>query len=163
MKKQILLPIILLSQIFFGQVTLEKNTLVKDGQTYKMSQYEQVFSNPKALAYVKKSRNNGTFATIFGIAGGAAVGAGLGNIIFNNKTHRQQVMGYTFETKPDHSVAWLVTGIGAGLIAIGVPFAVSSAKNLKKAILAENGESTAFQPYFKVESAGIGFALSYNF
>jgi len=33
----------------------------------------------------------------------------------------------------------------------------------KKALEIENGEPTAFQPYFKLETAGTGMALSYNF
>ena len=59
--------------------------------------------------------------------------------------------------------SWTIIGIGAGLIGIGIPFAIAADKNAKKAIAIENGEPTAFQPYFKLESAGNGLALSYNF
>jgi hypothetical protein len=48
-------------------------------------------------------------------------------------------------------------------VGVGIPFALAANKNAKKAISIENGEPTAFQPYFKLESAGNGLALSYNF
>lgn len=65
--------------------------------------------------------------------------------------------------KQDKSAAWTAVGIGAGIVGIGIPFALAAKKNADKAIQLENSESTAFQPYFKVETAGNGLALSYHF
>lgn len=165
MTKILLLVAIVFSNLIYSQVTIENNHLIKDGQSYKLSQYDEVFQNPEAKVYIKKARTNNTVATILGFTGGLAIGGGLGDILFNNK---KTVTNYgygigTIETKPDHSVAWLVTGIGAGLVGIGIPFAIASKKNAEKAINLENSDATAFQPYFKIETAGNGFALSYNF
>ncbi|MCW4451571.1 hypothetical protein OK344_05050 [Kaistella sp. BT6-1-3] len=55
-----------------------------------------------------------------------------------------------------------MTGIGVVLIGIGIPFAIAANKNAKKALEIENGGATAFKPYFRVETAGTGMALSYN-
>lgn len=163
MKKVLFLTMALCFQSTYAQVELSGNKLMKDGQTYKMSEYQDVFKDPEALSCFKKARTNNTIGAVFGGVGGAAIGFGLADILFNNKTVVTSYGYGTLESKPDHSVAWLVTGIGAGLVGIGIPFALAAKKNAKKAIQAENGESTAFQPYFKLESGGTGLALSYNF
>lgn len=163
MQKILLLGLALSFQSVFSQVSMSGSKLVKDGQTYKISKYNDVFKNPEAVSYFKKARTSNTVGAIFGGIGGAAIGVGLAEVLLNNKTVVTNYGYGTIEAKPDHSVAWLVTGIGAGLVAVGIPFAIAANKNAKKAIALENGESTAFQPYFKLESAGSGLALSYNF
>jgi len=161
MNKTLLFSGILFTQIAFGQVSVKKNKLVKDGQTYKMSQYENVFSNAEALETFKKSRTNNTVGSIFAYTGGFGIGLGLGGILFSPKEYQHSLSGNMI--KNDKSGYWAIVGIGAGLVGIGIPFAIASKKNMDKALQIENGESTAFQPYFKLESAGNGLALSYNF
>lgn len=164
MKKIILLSLALLSQAAFSQVHIEKNKLVKDGKTYKMSKYNEVFQNSDAKDYFKKSRTNNTVGSILAYTGGFGIGFGIGRIIANGKETKVQIPYYgTLTTKPDNGGAWAAIGIGAGLIGIGIPFAIAAKKNANKAIAIENGESTAFVPYFKLESAGNGMSLSYNF
>ena len=163
MKKLLFLSIIICSQNIFAQVTTEKNKLVKDGQTYKMSQYKEVFKNPEALSYFKKARTNNTVGSIFAGIGGGVMGFGLARALSGNKATVTTNSG-TQTVKQDTGGAWAAVGIGAGIVGIGIPFAIATAKNAKKAIEIENGGSTTgFQPYFKLESAGTGLALSYNF
>lgn len=54
-------------------------------------------------------------------------------------------------------------GIGAGLVGIGIPFAISAEKNAKRALALENGESNVFKPHFKIENSENGIAFSYHF
>ena len=163
MKKFLLLGLLISFQIVFCQVSMEKNKLVKDGVKYKFSKYEEVFQNSEAKDYFKKARSNKTASEIFAYTGGFGLGFGLSAVLFGPKNQVYGSYGSQYEVKADKSVAWLVTGIGAGLIGIGIPFAIAADKNAKKAIELENGESIAFQPYFKLESAGNGLAFSYNF
>ncbi len=158
MKKILLLGLMSCYTISFSQVSIEKNKLLNNGQTYKISQYEKVFSNSEALILMKKSRTNNTIAQIFGFTGGLAIGTGLGIVITGGNSN------YTDLAKKDaRKKAWTVVGIGAGLVGIGIPFALSSKKNQDKALEIENSNSKAFQSYLKVESNGTGLALRYNF
>ena len=161
MTKFLLLSVIFISNFAFSQVTIEKNHLLKEGKSYKLSQYDEVFQNPEAKSYVKKARTNNTIGQIFAGVGGATMGFGLARALSGGKTTLTTNNGpQTF--KPDNSGAWAAVGIGAGIIGIGIPFVLSANKNLKKALDTENGtaQNTA---YFKFETAGNGFALSYNF
>lgn len=163
MKKILLLSSLICFQTAFSQVTMTGNKLEKDGQTYKMSQYNDVFKNPEAASHFKKARTNSTVGSIFAYTGGFSLGFGLSAVLFGPKKQVYGSYGSQYEVKADKSVAWLVTGIGAGLIGIGIPFAIAANKNAKKALEIENGGATAFKPYFKLETAGNGMALSYNF
>lgn len=162
MKKVLFLTIALFFQSTYAQVEMSGNKLMKDGQTYKMSKYNDVFKNPEALSYFKKARTNNTVGTIFAGVGGGVMGVGLARALSGGKTN-VTVNGQPQTIKQDNSAAWTAVGIGAGIVGIGIPFALAAKKNADKAIQLENGESTAFQPYFKLESAGTGLALSYNF
>lgn len=161
MKKFLLFTVLFSAQSVFSQVTMENNRLVKDGQTYKMSQYNDVFKNPEAATLFKKARTNATVGQVFAYAGGFSLGLGLATLISGKKnTVYANGTSYTKEAKKG-GLGFLAAGVG--LIGVGVPFAMSANKNAKKAIALENGEATAFQPYFKLESAGNGLAFSYNF
>ncbi|MGC4130021.1 MAG: hypothetical protein QM564_10830 [Bergeyella sp.] len=161
MKKGILFIGVFLAQFAFGQVSLEKNKLVKDGQTYKMSQYADVFQNQEALSLVKKYRTNNTVANVFAVTGGFGLGYGLTTLI-SGKKNTISANGTTY-TKEAKKGGWAFLAAGVGLVGIGIPFAIASKKNMDKAIQIENGEATAFQPYFQLEPTGNGLALSYNF
>lgn len=163
MNKILLLSAAVCFQSLFSQVTMEKNKLVKDGQTYKMSQYSEVFKNDAALAAFKKSRTNSTVSQIFAFAGGGLVGASIPMLLRKKETQTVYYPGggYTLQTAGPHGVGYLISGVV--LIGAAIPFAVAGDRKAKKAIALENGEGTAFQPYFKLESAGNGLAFSYNF
>lgn len=163
MKKILLLSGLLFFQSVFSQVKLEGNKLIKDGQSYKISQYREVFSNAEAQTYFKKARTNSTVGSIFAGLGGGVMGFGLARALSGNKATVSTPHG-TQTIKQDNGPAWTAVGIGAGIVGIGIPFAIAANKNAKKAIEIENGETgTAFQPYFRLESAGNGVAFSYNF
>lgn len=148
-------------QSIFSQVSMEKNKLVKDGVKYKFSKYEEVFQNNEAKDYFKKARTNNTVGSIFAYTGGFGLGFGLATLI-SGKENKISANGMTY-TKEAKKGGWGFLAAGVGLIGIGIPFAIAADKNAKKAIEIENGEPTAFQPYFKLENSGTGLALSYNF
>ncbi len=161
MKKGILFLGIFLAQFVSAQVSIEKNKLVKDGISYKFSKYEDVLQNTEAKEYFKKARTNNTVAQIFAYTGGFGLGYGLATLI-SGKENTISANGTTY-TKEAKSGGWAFLAAGVGLIGVGIPFALAVKKNMDKAIQMENGETTAFQPYFKLEPTGNGFALSYNF
>lgn len=146
-----------------AQVSIEKNRLIKNGESYKFSQYDQVFTNSVAKDYFKKSRSNSTIGNIFGGIGGGCIGFGLARALSGGNNNKVSDGINTYVIKKDNSGAWSLVGIGAGLIGIGIPFALAANKNAEKAIAIENGESVAFIPYFQIETAANGLALSYNF
>ena len=162
MKKILLLCLALSFQSAFSQVSMSGNKLMKDGQTYKISKYNEVFKNTEALSYFKKARTNNTVGTIFAGVGGGVLGVGIARALSGGQT-TVNINGQPQVIKQDKSAAWTAVGIGAGIVGIGIPFALAAKKNADKAIQLENSESTAFQPYFKVETAGNGLALSYHF
>lgn len=134
MKKILLFSSLISFHAVFSQVTMSGNKLLKNGQTYKMSQYQDVFKNPEAASYFKKARTNSTVGSIFAYTGGFSLGFGLSAVLFGPKKQVYGSYGSQYEVKADKSVAWLVTGIGAGLIGIGIPFALAADKNAKKAM-----------------------------
>lgn len=165
MKKITLLLCFATSLSVFGQVTIEKNRLVKDGTKYHFSKYESVFENPEARSSFKKAKTNSTVGQVFGFTGGLIAGFGLGQLIAGpqKQVTINPYTGTTTTTKVGKAKGWGLVGIGAVVIGAGIPFALSSEKHAKKALELENGETTAFKPHFKLESAGNGIALSYNF
>ncbi|WP_326981077.1 hypothetical protein VUJ46_12400 [Chryseobacterium sp. MYb264] len=161
MKKIIVVSFILLSQIAFSQVSVtRKGKLLKDGQEYRMTEYEKVFQNTEAKHYFQKYRTNSTVSMIFGGIGGGCMGFGLARALSGGDKTVTDQYGKQHKTE---TKGWGLVGIGAGLVAIAIPFALSSKKNFDKALNAENETSTAFYPYFKLEGSGNGMALSYNF
>ena len=74
-------------------------------------------SNPEAFKYMEKANSNMVPGTIFSFAGGFLVGWPIGTAIGG---------------KEDPN--WALAGIGAGLIAVSIPFAIGYNKNAKKAV-----------------------------
>ena len=164
MKKLLLLTTASCFQSAFSQVSMSGRKLSKEGQTYKITKYEQVFDNTEARNYFKNGRSNKTFGDILGTIGGVGMGFTLGQIISSPKeTTVQGLFGTTYVYKTDNSARWTVFGISAGIALASIPFYIGANKNFDKALKIENGESTAFQAYFKLETAGNGLAFSYNF
>ena len=163
MKKILLFGLLFCFQSIFSQVSLSGNKLVKDGQSYKFSQYQKVFANPVASDFFKKGRTNKTAGDVISSIGGFGMGFSLGMIIGSPKEQTFNTPYGSSSVKTDNSSRWTVFGVSAGIALASIPFYLGAKKNFDKAIEAENGEPTAFQPYFKVESAGNGLALSYHF
>lgn len=165
MKKSILILTVILSQFHFAQVSFDGKKFLKDGQSYKSKNYKQVFSDPVAQDYVKKARTNRVFGDVLGGIGGFGMGLSLGLIVSTPK-ERTYNLGYGYGSitqKTDNSARWTVFGISTGIALISIPFYVSAKKNIDKAVKTENGEATAFKPYFKLGSEGDRLAMSYNF
>lgn len=136
---------------------------VKGNQKYRLSEYKKVFTNAEALQYMKKARTNSTVSQVFGGIGGAFMGFGLGRAISGgNKTVTQNGMVIKEKAKG----TWGFIGAGLGIVGIGIPFALSSNKNLKKAVNAQNKSSENVETKatsYRFEIGGNGIALSYNF
>ena len=163
MKKVLLLGLVFCFQSIFSQVALSGNKLVKDGQSYKFSEYQKVFSNPVANDYFKKGRSNKTAGDVISSIGGFGMGLSLGLIISSPKDQNVNTPNGPVNAKTDNSARWTVLGVSAGIALVSIPFYLGAKKNFDKAIQTENEGSTAFQPYFKLQGAGNGLALSYNF
>ncbi len=133
---------------------------IKGDQKFRFSEYKKVFTNPEALNYMKKANTNGTVSQIFGAIGGAFVGYGLVKEITRNKT----VYYNGVAVKKKESGGWGFVGIGLGAIGIGIPFALSSGKNLKKAVETQNsGISEPKTASYRLDISGNSIGLTYNF
>lgn len=135
---------------------------IKGDQKYKFSEYRKVFTNQEALGYMKKANTNSTVSQIFGAIGGGFIGFGLGREITKNKT----VYYNGVAVKQKQSGGWGLMGIGIGAIGIGIPFAISAQKNLKKAISTQNNTpvtNEAKATSYRLDISGNSIGLSYNF
>lgn len=135
---------------------------IKGDQKFKFSEYKKVFTNPEALSYMKKSNTNGTVAQVFAGIGGAFIGYGLVKEVTRSKT----VYSNGVAIKKKESGGWGLVGIGLGAVGIGIPFAISSGKNLKKAMEIQNQNPVTNETKvtsYRLEISGSGIGLAYNF
>lgn len=134
---------------------------VRGDQTYKFSEYKKVFTNPEALGYMKKANTNSTVSQIFAAIGGGFIGFGLVKEITKNKTMYYNGIAY----KEKQKGGWGLMGIGLGFVGIGIPFAVSGGKHLKKAVNTQNKtpEADVKATSYRLDIGGNGVGLSYNF
>lgn len=139
---------------------------IKDGQTYKASEYKKVFTNTEALHYMKKARTNSTVSQIFGGIGGGLMGFGLARALSggDKETYQNGVL-----IKEKQNGNWGLVLAGLGFVGVGIPFAISSGKNIKKAVKTQNEADQASPTTdskttsYRFEIGGNGIALSYNF
>ncbi|SHJ67509.1 hypothetical protein SAMN04487911_13020 [Arenibacter nanhaiticus] len=158
MKKTILTLIFALVTITFCNA--QKIEIEKVFGGYKYSQNENqmtmkdlvktMTSNQQAFDLIKKAQSNNTLASIIGFAGGGLIGWPIGTAIGGGDAN------------------WTLAGIGAGLVAIGIPISSSANKKAKQAVELYNSSlnSTSFyefKPEFKVISDGNGLGISMNF
>lgn len=136
---------------------------IKGNQTYKASEFKKVFTNTEALNYMKKARANSTLSQIFGGIGGGLMGFGMARALSGGD---KEVYMNGVLIKEKQKGNWGLVGIGLGVVGIGIPFAISSGKNLKKAFKTQNeadsGESAKTTSY-RLDIGGNGVGLSYNF
>ena len=107
-------------------------------------------SNQQAFNLIKKAQSNNTLASIIGFAGGGLIGWPIGTAIGGGDAN------------------WTLAGIGAGLVAIGIPISSNANKKAQQAVELYNSSinSTAFKyfkPEFKVVANGNGIGLLMNF
>jgi hypothetical protein len=135
---------------------------IKGDQKFRFSEYRKVFTNPEALGYMKRSNTNGTVAQVFGAIGGGLIGFGLVKEITKTKT----VYYNGVAVKEKQKGGWGLIGAGLGAIGIGIPFAVSSGKNLKKAVNAQNrnpGTDETKATSYRLDLSGNSIGLTYHF
>lgn len=123
----------------------------QEGKTLSMGKLVKTMeSNPDAHVLIKKAQNNNILATMLGATGGVLVGYPIGTTLGGGKTN------------------WLMVGIGAGLVIVGIPITSGAKKNTKKAIELYNASLPANSFFeskldFKLSttSNGIGFLVSF--
>ncbi len=107
-------------------------------------------SNSEALKFMKRAKSNNVLASILGGTGGALIGFPIGAAIGGG------------------DVNWTLAGIGAGLVAIGIPISSGANKNAQKAVELYNASLISssfykFKPEFKFVANENGVGLSMNF
>lgn len=107
-------------------------------------------SNQEAYDLIKKAKSNTTLASVFGGLGGALVGWPLGTALGGGDPN------------------WVLAGVGAGLIVIGIPISVGANKKAKEAVGLYNASlnETSFyrhKPEFKINVKGTGLGVSMVF
>ena len=162
-----ILAVLVFTVSFSQEIKLNKSgtKFEKDGVTYKLSEYKTQFTNPIAKDYISNGRGSRTVANILGFGGGLLIGAGLPNALSSNKdsVFIDPYTGYSTKIKTKKP-GWTLVGIGLGVVAVAVPFAVVGNKKIRKGVETENKfKSTTTVNYlqFNVNDNGVG--LSYDF
>lgn len=105
-------------------------------------------SNPEATAEMKKANSNNTIASILGSTGGFLIGWPLGTALGGGEPN------------------WSMAGVGAGILAVSIPFSTAFTRHAKNAINIYNSspKATGMKPLdFKLQSTGNGVALKLTF
>jgi outer membrane lipoprotein SlyB len=158
MRKTILTLIFALATITFCNAQKIEMEKVFGGYTYTQNGNQMTMkdlvktmeSNKQAFDLIKKAQSNNTLASIIGFAGGGLIGWPIGTAVGGGDAN------------------WTLAGIGAGLVAIGIPISSSVNKKAKQAVELYNSSlnSTSFyefKPEFKILANGNGIGLSINF
>ena len=158
MRKTVLTLIFALATLSFCNAQQIKIKKVFGGYKYSQNGTQMkmkdlvktIESNEQAFEFINKAQSNNTIASIFGSTGGFLVGWPIGTAIGGGDAN------------------WTLAGIGAGLIAISIPFSTGANKNAKQAIELYNSSLVStyfyeFKPEFKFISNGKGTGLSMSF
>ena len=158
MKRTILTLTLALATLTFcnaQQIEMEKvfggYKFTQNGKNLKMGELVKTMeSNQQAFDLIKKSQSNNTLPSIIGFVGGGLIGWPIGTAIGGGDAN------------------WTLAGIGAGLVAIGIPISSSANKKAKQAVELYNSSLNLtsfyeFKPEFKVIANGNGIGLSMNF
>lgn len=166
--KKIALALVFLPVFIFAQTTEistrkievgtnEKNFFIKDGETYRLKEYNQVFSNDEAVNYIQKARTNLGFAKAFTYTGSFGIGLGVGLAL------SKQENKYGQRISSNKSTGWTIAGIGAGLSLASIPLWMGFSKNIKKGMEVENGQIENKVSQFNLNLNQDGFGLVYRF
>ncbi|MDT0539074.1 hypothetical protein [Croceitalea sp. P059] len=134
-----------MEKVFGGyKYTQDGNLMTMKGLVKTMESDQQAFD------LIKKAQSNNTLASIIGFAGGGLIGWPIGTAIGGGDAN------------------WTLAGIGAGLVAIGIPIQSSVNKKTKQAVELYNSSLNSttfyeFKPEFKVIANGNGIGLAMNF
>lgn len=126
----------------FGTVFKQNGRILTVNQLVKL-----VESNPDARKEMKIAKSNYTVNTIFGSLGGAMVGYPLGTAIAGGDPE------------------WVLAGIGAGLFAVSIPFAIAYVKHAKNAVNIHNRDvkTTGMKIDYRLGLTSNGIALKLTF
>ncbi|MGV0921058.1 hypothetical protein ACTS94_11925 [Empedobacter falsenii] len=147
-------------QIILG--TTARSLFIKNGETYKLNQYKQVFENPNSINYIKKARSNKTFGTILSTIGGFGIGFGTGMFIANlGKGNSQNIYEETTR-KGNRESGLIYLGMGLGITATSIPLWIGYNKNIKKAVDLEN-KTTTYSSSLNFSLNENGYGLAFKF
>ncbi len=122
---------------------------IQNGKMLKVRQLMEITkSNPDAYAKMKVANTNNGAATAFAIGGGFLIGWPLGTALAGGDPN------------------WVLVGVGAGLIAISIPFSIGFSKNAKEAVSIYNRgliipETTKVKLNFGISNNGIGIRVAF--
>ena len=106
-------------------------------------------NNPEAADLMAKARTNNTIGSIFSFIGGGLIGWQIGAAVGGGEPN------------------WAVAGVGAGIIAVAIPFNTAFNKNSQRAVELYNAGLNAGsynqQPELKLGFTGSGLGLQLNF
>ena len=143
----------------FAQTSTDTITVKKVGGGYRFYKADQLLtmtqlvdavkSNDLAYTQIKSAQSSHVFSSILGGVGGFMVGWQLGATLGGGKAN------------------WGMAGVGAGLIVIAMPIAISSGKKAKEAVDTYNGglSKTSFwdrhELKLNMRNNSIGLALNF--
>ncbi|MFA6150308.1 MAG: hypothetical protein WC716_03240 [Chitinophagaceae bacterium] len=127
-----------------GTVYFYKGKMVKPKQLLEIME-----PNPAAFTKMKRAKTNFDVGTVFGFAGGFAIGWSIGSLISRNE------------------MDWRFVGAGAGLIGISIPFSIGYNKRTTKAVKLYNGafycsRQVLFSLIFIVRQARLDWQLNFS-
>lgn len=170
--KKLTLLLLLSSTFAFSQennttseVVLGPNSrelFIKNGSTFKLNEYKQVFENPLAQKKIRKARTNKTFGTIISVIGGFGIGYGAGMFIGNLSNGNSNNPWDKINAKSNRETGLIYMAMGLGVTATSIPLWIGYNKNLKKAIDLEN-ETTTYSNTLNFNVNENGFGLAYKF
>jgi len=102
---------IIATKVFAGYKFEQSGVLLNGKALLRSMEIDQ-----EAYAMLKKAKTNSDIATVFGFAGGLMLGWPLGTAIAGGDPN------------------WLLAGIGAGCLAIGIPLSMSASKGMLRAV-----------------------------
>lgn len=126
-------------------------TFTQNGERLTMGDLVNTLEpHSEAFDLIKKARTRSTLASIIGFAGGGLIGWPVGTALGGGDAE------------------WTLAGIGAGLIAVGIPISLSANKKTKQAVELYNSDlnsisSYQLKPELKIITNGNGIGLSVNF
>ena len=138
----------------YGQspITIQKKfggyQFYQDNKLLNLPQLVNIMqSNPESSVEIKKAKSSNTWASVFAFAGGFMVGWPIGTAIGGGDPE------------------WALAGVGAGLIAISIPFSSKAKKHSKTAVDSYNSRLNVNSSYYNLELkySGNGVGLVLNF
>ena len=123
----------------------------QNGENLRMGKLVKIMEpNPQVSQLIKRAQSNNSIAYVIGLAGGGLIGWQIGT------------------NSAGGDANWTLAGIGAGLIAVGIPISLSVDKKKKQAVELYNSSLNSathneFKPEFKIITYENGIGLTMTF